>query len=188
MAFLSRRFAWRRRMYLLLALLVFSSILIADQLSKTMVLDAKLMGRIPMVINEWFNLLLVWNRGVSFGMLAQDAAWGPWALKGLAAILMLVMLRWLWNANHWAQAVALGAILGGAVGNVIDRFRYGAVVDFLDFHYGDWHYPAFNIADAGICIGVVILVLESIVTPLRRPKVVPQDTSYISLKSHSSQE
>jgi signal peptidase II len=158
-----------RMRHLVLAAIVIILVLWSDQWSKNAVLAAFERGGIPYDVTSWFTLTLVWNRGVSFGMLAQDAAWGPWLLKGLAAVLMIVLLRWLWQATHWVQALALGLVLGGAVGNVLDRFYHGAVVDFLDFHYLEIHYPAFNIADAAICIGVVILVLESIVSARKNP-------------------
>ena len=175
-----KEFCATRDARLLLASVAFAAILLADQLSKTAVLKAFYAGKLPLAVTSFFNLPLVWNRGVSFGMLANHPM-GPLLLKGLAFVLMLVLLRWLWTAVYWLQALAIGMILGGALGNVVDRFRYGAVVDFLDFHWQGWHYPAFNIADSGICVGVVLLILESIFGPSAKRDATsptPQETPH----------
>lgn len=137
--------------------------MMADQASKMWVLSLDAAHQLPQNLTSFFNLVLVWNQGISFGMLKSDTSYGPWLLKGLAGILMIVLLRWLWTATSRLQAAALGLILGGAVGNLVDRFRHGAVVDFLDVYLQEWHWPAFNVADSAICVGVVLLIVESIV-------------------------
>jgi signal peptidase II len=108
-----------------------------------------------------FNLVMGWNRGVSFGMFDSASPPNQWLLIGLALIIVAVLLIWLKRADSRLISTALGMIIGGALGNVMDRIHYGAVADFLDFYIGDFHWPAFNVADVGITIGVIILVLES---------------------------
>jgi len=108
-----------------------------------------------------FNLVMGWNRGVSFGIFDTASPPNQWLLIGLALIIVTVLLIWLKRADSRLISVALGLIVGGALGNVMDRIHYGAVADFLDFYVGDFHWPAFNVADAGITIGVIVLVLES---------------------------
>ncbi len=108
----------------------------------------------------FFSLVEVWNHGVSFGMF-NKLAYGKWLLSGMAIIITLILLRWLSRADDRLTAAALGLIIGGAVGNTIDRLRFGAVADYLDFHAFGHHWPAFNMTDTAICIGVGILVLLS---------------------------
>ncbi|MCR9070889.1 MAG: signal peptidase II [Alphaproteobacteria bacterium] len=107
------------------------------------------------------NFVPVWNRGVSFGLLSSDAPWGPWLLSGFALLVCAFMVGWLARIRHWPLVWGLGAVIGGAIGNVIDRMLYGAVVDFIDVHYGGWHWPAFNIADSAITLGVGLLLLDA---------------------------
>lgn len=137
-----------------------------DQASKWWLLD--LMGRDPRVIEiaPFFNLVLGLNRGVSFGMF-DSAALGPWPLLLLAASITVGLLLWLAKAGQRWTATALGLIIGGAVGNAIDRVRFGGVVDFLDFHAFGRHWPAFNVADSAICIGVVMILVESVLARRR---------------------
>jgi signal peptidase II len=113
-------------------------------------------------VTSFFNLAPAWNRGVSFGLLAHDSPWAPWLLSGLAAAIAVFLLRWLARAESPLIAAALGLVLGGAVGNAIDRVRFGAVVDFLDFHAFGWHFWAFNLADSAITVGAVGLLLASL--------------------------
>lgn len=113
--------------------------------------------RVP--VTDFFNLVLVWNEGVSFGMLQHGHEAAPYLLSVLALAVCLWLHRWLLKAETRGIALALGLIIGGALGNVIDRLLYGAVVDFLDFHVAGHHWPAFNVADSAICIGVIMLLL-----------------------------
>ncbi|MBM3534007.1 MAG: signal peptidase II [Alphaproteobacteria bacterium] len=124
-------------------------------------------------VTPFFNLAPAWNRGVSFGLLAHDSPWAPWLLSALATVIVVFLLRWLARAENLVIAVALGLVLGGAVGNAIDRLRFGAVVDFLDIHALGWHFWAFNLADAGITVGAVTLLLLSFL-PERLSRVVDQ--------------
>jgi signal peptidase II len=113
-------------------------------------------------ITPFFNLAPAWNRGVSFGLLAHESPWAPWLLAALAVAIVVFLLRWLSRAESPLVAVALGLVLGGAVGNAIDRLRFGAVVDFLDFHALGWHFWAFNLADSGITLGAAALLLSGL--------------------------
>ena len=103
---------------------------------------------------------MVWNRGVTFGLLSGDGPLNHLILALLATAIAGFLLRWMARAETPLVAVALGAVIGGAVGNVIDRLRLGHVVDFLDFHAMGWHWPAFNVADSAITVGAGILILE----------------------------
>ena len=105
----------------------------------------------------FFNVVLGRNRGVSFGLLA-GLPWWSLASLGLAAVTLLSV--WLWRARTTLGVVAIGLIIGGALGNTADRIRWGAVTDFLDFHVGQYHWPAFNLADVAIVSGVGLLLLQ----------------------------
>ena len=117
----------------------------------------RLSAGISTAIMPYFNLTMVWNEGVSFGML-QDA--GIWPLAIMAMVISAFLGHWLWKSTSKFEAVSLGMIIGGAIGNTIDRFRFGAVADFFDVYVGTYHWPAFNIADAAISIGVVLLLIH----------------------------
>jgi signal peptidase II len=117
------------------------------------------------VIPGFFDLVIVWNRGVSFGMLGGNGALPPWVLSFVAVAISIVLFLWLRRVTFRFSAVAIGLVIGGAVGNVIDRALWGAVFDFADFHVGGWHWPAFNVADAAIVLGVAGLLAESVYRP-----------------------
>jgi signal peptidase II len=173
----------RRNPRLTLALPIILLALFLDQLSKWAAWEYQKFGDIPAtdfwtwlttfpamqtiydghVITPFLNLVTVWNHGVSFGFLAGHDAWRLYFLVGLALILVAIMAVWLWRAQGRLLIVALSMIIGGAFGNIIDRLRFGAVADFIDFHIGGWHYPAFNLADSFIVIGVALIMLDSVV-------------------------
>ncbi len=133
-----------------------------DQATKGWILEDVMNPPRVIEITSNFNLVLAWNRGVSFGLFNQDSAYGPHILTGVALAIALGLSIWLWKSTtHWT-AWALGLVIGGAIGNVIDRIQYGAVVDFLDFHAFGYHWPAFNVADTAICVGAGLLILESL--------------------------
>ena len=123
--------------------------------------------RIP--VTGFFDLVLVMNRGVSFGMFDSAPEWATPALIVFAVLLSAVLGLWMWRAGTMLLATALGFVIGGAVGNVVDRFRFGAVVDFLDFHVAGYHWPAFNVADSAITVGVALLILDSLKTKSAKP-------------------
>ena len=107
------------------------------------------------------DLVLAYNTGAAFSFLSTAGGWQRWLFIGLALVVCAFVIHWLRDLPRNARWIpfALSLILGGAVGNVIDRVRIGAVVDFIDFHVSDWHWPAFNMADSAICVGVALLVL-----------------------------
>ena len=110
-------------------------------------------------VTPFFDLVMVWNKGISFGMFSSYNQ--PLLLIALSAVIIAVLWRWLVTAKNQWIAGAVGAVIGGALGNIIDRLRFGAVADFFDFHIDIYHWPAFNVADAAIVIGVVILCADS---------------------------
>ena len=144
-----------------MGLLLAAAILLLDQITKHLVLGYFLDNESAIRVTEvlpFFNLVLVWNRGVSFGLFNDDTFDGPHALIALAAVLVALVARWLWQTQDRREALAFGLIIGGAVGNVIDRVRFGAVVDFLDFHAFGYHWPAFNVADSAIVVGAGVIL------------------------------
>ena len=142
------------------ALLLSSVVFVADQVTKELVLAVQ--HSLPLPILPFFTLVLVWNPGVSFGMFGGNRALEPWVLVALTVAISAGLLLWLSRERDRAIALAIGLVLGGAIGNVIDRLRHGAVVDFLDFHVGGYHWPSFNVADSSIVIGALLLVVESL--------------------------
>ena len=113
-------------------------------------------------ILPFFNIVMVWNQGVSFGMLSNNAAYGPILLGALSLIISTAFLVWLLRSHSKMQCFAIALVIAGAIGNVIDRARFGAVIDFLDFHVLGHHWPAFNVADSCICVGVFLLIIQSL--------------------------
>ena len=144
-------------------------ILVLDQASKTWVLaNFRLMDRQAMT--SFFNLVLVFNPGASFSFLADAGGWQKWFFVVLASAISLWLLAMLrTHAQERLLPAALSLILGGAIGNVIDRLRFDAVVDFLDFHLAGYHWPAFNVADSAITVGVALMLLHQ----FRQPKEAP---------------
>ncbi|MET3352823.1 signal peptidase II [Xanthobacter autotrophicus] len=130
-----------------------------DQVTKWWVLT-ELMD-LPRVIpvTSYFNLVLGWNRGVSFGLLSADHPAMPWLLASLALAVIVGLVVWMTRAQRPGTTAAVGFIAGGALGNVVDRLRHGAVTDFLDFHVAGYHWPSFNLADSAIFAGVALLLL-----------------------------
>src|SRR3546814_16901327 len=104
-------------------------------------------------VTGFFNLVQVWNTGVSFGLFQEDSTLRSLILIGVAAAVMLWLGIWLWRSHSRLAGVALGGIIGGALGNILDRWPHGAVYDFLDFHAAGWHWPAFNLADRALVVG-----------------------------------
>ncbi|MBN08008.1 MAG: signal peptidase II [Rhodospirillaceae bacterium] len=134
----------------------------ADQVTKWWIL-ASVMDP-PRIINvtPFFNVVLVWNRGISFGMFSNESMAGVWILSFLALIIVGFLFNWLRKAESKRVAISLGLIIGGALGNVIDRAVHSAVLDFLDFYIGSVRWPAFNAADSFITVGAILLILDSL--------------------------
>ena len=137
-------------------------VLAADQASKYWVLHVlDLPDLRQLVLLPVLNVTMVWNRGVTFGLLNGFGDWGHIILAVLALAVVAALGFWLNRATSWLMAASIGAIAGGAIGNVIDRLRYGAVVDFIHAHLGEWSWYVFNVADAAIVCGVAALLLDS---------------------------
>lgn len=119
----------------------------------------------PVPVTGWLNLTLAHNAGAAFSFLAGAGGWQRWFFTAVALIVSGVLLVWLKRLPHSARLlpVALTMVLGGALGNMIDRIRHGHVVDFVDVHFQGWHWPAFNVADSVIVIGVILLLLEGFI-------------------------
>ncbi len=132
---------------------------VLDQLTKWWILDWVMDPPRSIAITPFFNTVLVWNRGASFGLFEGG---GTWPLLAVAAAIVVVLLVWLARTRRRALALALGLVIGGALGNAFDRLARGAVVDFLDFHWGELHWPAFNLADSAITVGVALMLLDGL--------------------------
>jgi signal peptidase II len=155
--------ARRRHTPLVLGLALAALIVVVDRIVKV-----ALVGRFvqagepwPVEVTSFFNLVMVWNRGISFGLFQSDET-GRWILVGLAAAVSLALVVWLSRAGSLWIATAIGLVLGGAIGNAWDRFVWGAVADFFDVHGFGYHFWAFNVADMGISVGVTMLVLDGL--------------------------
>jgi signal peptidase II len=145
--------------YLLLALVV----IVLDQVTKAVVLDHFEPGQRLAVIPGFFDLTLLFNRGAAFSFLAGHDGWQRWFFVLIALAASLFILYLLLRQRHERLfSLALGLILGGAIGNVIDRLVYGQVVDFLLFYQRNWYFPAFNVADSAITVGAILLILDEL--------------------------
>lgn len=145
------------------------AVAVADQLAKLWVL--RLFAAHPderaVPVAPFLNLALTWNRGMSFGLFNTDARLNAVVFTVLAAIIVTGLVVWLRRVEQGLLALAIGLVIGGALGNVADRLWRGAVVDFLDFHLGRWHFYVFNLADAAISVGVGLMVLDSLLARAR---------------------
>jgi len=138
-----------------LGLLVTVPVVLLDQITKWLVLADLMDPPRTVVVTGFFN---------------ADSAWGPAILSGVALVISVCLLIWLYRAESRILAVAIGMVLGGAIGNLIDRARFGAVVDFLDFHALGHHWPAFNVADSAITVGVALLLYDSLFEKRKAPE------------------
>ena len=139
-------------------------VLILDQCSKLLA-DAMLVMHQPVHVFPMFALTKAYNTGAAFSFLADGSGWQRWFFVALTLVISAFLLGWLrrLGPHDGAMAAALALILGGAIGNLIDRVVYGHVIDFLDVYYGEWHYPTFNIADSAIFLGACVLVIDALV-------------------------
>ncbi len=167
-------------------------IIIADQLTKWLVLEhivrpqavpgsasqslfdwfGQAQERLPSTQIEvagFFNWVMVWNEGISFGLFS-DGSTSPFVMIAIALLITGLFSVWLARAKTWFLALSLALVIGGAIGNIIDRVRFGAVADFLDFHVAGYHWPAFNLADSCITIGVAFVILDGLFLAPRREK------------------
>ncbi len=144
--------------WLILAIII----ILADQFTKTLIVGYYKLGD-STPATSFFNIVRAHNTGAAFSFLAGAGGWQRWFFTGIGAVATIFIL-WMLRSHHGQKlfAFALACILGGAIGNVIDRLVHGYVVDFLDFFYGTWHFPAFNIADSAITVGATCLILDEI--------------------------
>lgn len=149
-------------------LLLSAVVVLLDLYTKQLAMEHLELYR-PNVVFSWLNFTLAHNTGAAFSFLASGGGWQRWFLSIVAVIIVAVLLVWLWRLPHRARLLpsALALVIGGAIGNLVDRIRFGYVVDFIDVHYAGWHWPAFNLADSAIVIGVILLLLDSLI-PRRR--------------------
>lgn len=149
-------------------------VLVLDQLSKWIVISPlKLQEKGVIDLLPFFDLRWVENRGVSMGMLTASSDTARWLLVAMTAAISLGVLFWLWREKSKGDSLALALVLGGALGNILDRIRYGYVADFLDLHIGEWRpFLIFNVADAAITIGVLLLLVRALLT---REKKSPRE-------------
>ena len=155
-------------------LLLAAVVIVLDQWTKHLASTSLELYR-PVAVTSWFNLTLAHNTGAAFSFLADGGGWQRWLFIVAASGISLFLVIWLWRLPLAARAlpVALMLLLGGAIGNLIDRVSLGYVVDFIDLHYGGRHWPAFNIADSAIVVGVILMMIES----LFEPRGIPQTPS-----------
>ena len=149
---------------MLFGLFIALIVVIIDQVSKYVMLNYVLTEYAAIVLTPFFAVIRAWNTGVSFSMFNNFGINGVYVLSGVAIIIVIALLKWLKTEQSRMVQVALGFIIGGAIGNVIDRVRLGAVFDFLDFSVGEYHWPAFNVADSFICIGAILIVINGLLT------------------------
>ena len=137
-------------------------VIVFDQASKWLMMSWLSLYE-TVAVMPYFNLTMAHNEGAAFSFLAQAGGWQRWFFIGLALIISVLLLVWLakLKPTEKLEAISLSLILGGAIGNVIDRISYGYVVDFIDLYIGQNHWPVFNIADSAICIGAILLIADS---------------------------
>ena len=159
---------------ILTGLLVIIIILALDQATKHLMLDLLFDQRVHfealrtykiVELTSYLNLVPVWNKGISFGLLATSTPEAIYGFAGIALLIVFILTYLMIKTNDWFFSIGVGFVIGGAIGNVIDRIRFGAVVDFLDFHLYDFHWPAFNIADSAITLGVLLILWHQILEP-----------------------
>ncbi len=146
------------------------SVVVLDQLTKFLA-ETLLVMHQPVPVLPSFNLMLTYNPGAAFSFLAGAGGWQRWFFLGLGAAISIVLIVWLTRLRLGEKrlALALALILGGAVGNLIDRVWIGQVIDFIQLYYDRWYWPAFNVADSAITIGATLLVLDSLLGERRQP-------------------
>jgi signal peptidase II len=150
--------------------------LVLDQFSKLVLLHwVEIEKTQPIVVNEVFDLVLVWNRGISYGLFQQDSAVGRYILLAVSIAATIGLLIWMLYTDDKWLGFGLGLLAGGAIGNAIDRAAYGAVVDFAHLHWNGWSWYVFNLADAAIVAGVGILLYDSLVTQRLQPPSEPNE-------------
>jgi signal peptidase II len=155
---------WGR--YSVLGLVIAVMALAADQLHKYWMIEVyRISEKEPVAVTSFLNLVMVWNPGISYGLFPAGSSSGRLLLVGISIAAVLALLIWMSNAGSRLVAAGIGLIVGGAVGNLIDRLVYGAVADFFSFHYAGYYWYVFNIADVAITAGVIGLILDWLLAP-----------------------
>lgn len=163
-----------------LGLIVAGAICLFDQILKWVMLKAVFPGQSlasvfapePIAVTPFFNIVLVWNRGASFGLFSSHSPWTPVFLSVIALIIVGFLVYWLRKADSRFLAASIGSVIGGAIGNVVDRAIHGAVVDYLDFFLPGTtlpHWPAFNLADIGISVGAILILVDGLFERREKP-------------------
>lgn len=151
----TRFFAW---------MAVAALVIVADQVTKWAIIEwVSLYEKVP--LNSFINLTHQRNTGAAFSFLADAGGWQRWFFVVLASVVSVVIAVWMWRIRHERLAVlsaGLALVLGGALGNLIDRAQYGYVTDFVQVWFGDWAYPSFNVADVGISVGAALLIIDAL--------------------------
>ena len=138
-------------------------VIVLDQITKQLA-EASLHLAESVAVMPLFNLTLLHNTGAAFSFLSQAGGWQRWFFAAIALLVSTGIIFWLkrLSSDKLWEALALALVMGGAVGNAVDRVVYGYVIDFLDFYYDSWHWPAFNVADMAIVVGAAILIIDSL--------------------------
>jgi len=145
-----------------LGLAVAGLVIVLDQATKWWIVEAVMQPPRMIPVTSFFNLVMYRNPGISFGLFGGGSALDSWVFIGLAVAIAGGLLIWLAKAPRRWLAAGIGLLIGGAIGNVVDRIRFGAVTDFLDFHLAGYHWPAFNLADSAITVGVALLFADAL--------------------------
>lgn len=138
-------------------------VLIADQITKFWATQT-LTLYVPEKVTDFFNLTLLHNKGIAFSLLADQPGWQRWFILIMASVIVIWLLVWLFNSPRKLKLhnISLALVIGGALGNIYDRAVLGYVVDFIQLHYNDYYWPAFNIADSAISVGAVLLIIDTL--------------------------
>jgi signal peptidase II len=138
-------------------------IVVLDLWTKSLATQSLTLYR-PLELTSWLNMTLAHNYGAAFSFLSDAGGWQRWLFIVLASVVTVVLVAWLLRlpADEKLTGIALGFVIGGAVGNLADRIMHGYVVDFIDVYYGQWHWPAFNLADSAITCGVILLLIDGL--------------------------
>jgi signal peptidase II len=157
-------------------LLLTAGVILADWQTKQWVSEALVLYR-PQEVTSWLNITLAHNYGAAFSFLSDAGGWQRWFFVVLASGVSLVLTVWLLRLprEEWLTGMALGLVIGGAVGNLVDRVQLGYVVDFIDVHFKGWHYPAFNVADSAITVGVALLLIDGLFFSAGRNRKTAED-------------
>ena len=145
-------------------------VIVLDWYSKQWASESLVLYR-SQALASWLNLTLAHNYGAAFSILSDAGGWQRWLFTILAGVVTLVLLVWLFalKQGEWRTGLSLGLIIGGAVGNLIDRVRLGYVIDFIDVYYKNYHWPAFNVADSAITCGIVLMLMDAFILTIRKP-------------------